>query len=216
MEKISRLTTIINAFTGDLPEGAPWYEERLKECLSCEHNSINKDGSSLKIQNIICSDKGHCTLCGCCVDKKSAMKESVCALKDKGHTPKWEALAIITKGEDWDIENLSPHIGTIDMTEEAFIYKLKSPLKKEGEVRFTVGLSSNKNKIMDIAASCGCTSPQFKEVNKGVKRNGSVWKVSVTLDLSRVSGKFTKNVYISYKDAKGSRQKLVIKLKGEN
>lgn len=196
MEKVSKTTTIINAFKGSIPMGEPWYEERMSKCNGCKYNSKNKEVSSLKdfAKEILHVGKPFCTLCGCFTHLKASMKEEYCALKDKGETPLWNALAVKTiDSSDWDVYNNTPEKCTIGISPEKDAYQLDfGTVKKTSDISCSLVFEGKNLEMIQVTKTCGCTSLDFKNLGNGM------YQVSASLDPNALNGVFRKNIYISY------------------
>lgn len=204
MKKINKVKTIINAFTEKLPIGEPWYEERLSICSGCDYNTdnINSRGVLGFVKDLMGAS---CTACGCFIAEKASRKEESCGLVDKGLTPKWKNLAVITADkDDWNIYNNNPEKATIDLSEDGTHYFLfYNDITDSSNTNIELILEGNHD-IKNIGVSCGCTVPSYIKMAEGL------WKVNIKLNPKKVhKGNFLKAVYIEY-----GNKKVVIKLKG--
>lgn len=171
--KIEKAKQILSAYTNDLPEDQKWYQERLAECMKCQHNTAvsGNDGVFDFLKEKTIGPKGSCKLCGCPVDRKASVKSSVCALLEyENKPPKWEALDIKAPvDKDLSVEIMTPdvveHISTPDST---FVLKVK-------EVRPVVMFKllvkcAHHLEVKNLDVSCSCTTPTLDVVdNKTVE-----------------------------------------------
>lgn len=211
MKKISKSKTIINAFTGVIPHGEQWFEERLKSCNSCEYNSKNRKSKNLeeKAQDLLHLGQPYCRVCLCFIDRKAAMKEESCGLKDIGQEPKWNALTVITSGsEDYNLYNNSPEKCSIDLAEDGSHFEVLYGTLKEGDNTSIQLLLEGDYKIEDVIVGCGCTLASW------IKISDKLTEMNVSLNMTKVNkGTFRKNIYVKY-IKKEQENKITISLKG--
>jgi hypothetical protein len=197
MEEISKIRTIINAFTNKLPKGEEWYKERLEICKTCSYNTANKKGVSLK--DLIGAS---CTACGCFIERKAAMKEEECGLSQIGMTPKWNKLSIITNSsEDYNLHNNSPEKVNISLENNEYILDY-GELYKTSDTNVEVLLEGTST-VKETMVSCGCTKPSVTILS------ASLTKLNIRVDLSKQNGNMSKTIRVIFMDGRS----IIIKLK---
>ena len=190
-EKESKIATIINAFTEPLPEGEKWYEDRLRICKSCPHNSDNKEESLTSfIKDIIHVGKSYCTLCGCFDDRKCSRKEEECPDK------RWSKLAILTVGDSLDLELISGkgQVSLQTSSMDSYFQVDLGTVKLDSDTKTELLLKAKDTfHIASLSAGCPkCTTASFQNIDKN-------YKVSIDLKLREINkGNFVKTVYIKY------------------
>lgn len=164
MSIFNKVRNIADAFLHPLPIGEEWYEERLKICSSCELNSDNCDDKKLTLfqelrKNVIdiCPEKRFCTACGCCIDRKAAVKVEECGAVELKQQPKWHALEIEDKNnKGFIVENLSSD--SVHLSRKNGLYILDFGYVEKGQVLALIGIEYFKDaKLVNIIPSCGCT-----------------------------------------------------------
>jgi hypothetical protein len=210
--KIDKAKTIFKAFTSDKPIEEKWYQDRLSTCETCEYNSFNmKDEDLTFTQKLmtkgLCSTKGQCTACGCCIYEKTSVKTETCGLKEIGKTPKWNALEVGSQNNDIFLEVLED-TGLVKNTGAEFLFDL-------GIVESIVGNSKFLIKGVDpitflrYSVGCGCTHPKSIE-----QIDDRTLKLDVTIStLSFREGINEKTLTVEYKNKKGDIQKSVIRFR---
>jgi len=164
--------TIANAFLEPLPEGQDWYENRLKICGACPHNSANKTDLTLAeklninklLKKGICDNGNHCTACGCCIERKCATKSEDCGLVKLNLEPKWRALEVpstINKGIS--LINMSSEIGTIEAQKASFLYTFNAVKSNKLDFKFQIKTDFSKLKIKNYKPSCSCIAVNAME-----------------------------------------------------
>lgn len=206
MKNKSKINTIINAFTEEIPVNEQWFIDRMNICRTCEYNSDNIDRENknilTKIKDVIGAS---CTACGCIIERKCSRMEESCGLVEKGLTPKWKNLAILTADkEDFNIYNNSPDKVSIKLNELKNWYEVDyGIINKKSNTDITLVLEGVK-KINNASASCGCTKPELK------KLGNNLTELKISLDLKSIYGNFVKNVTLNC----GNNENIVIKLRG--
>lgn len=167
---IKKAGKIIKAYIDELPEGEDWYEDRMKECRSCEYNTKNMDPSEVdlkhkvKLKTGVCSLEGVCTACGCCVDLKSSVKSETCGLKEIGKTPKW----IATEYENDDDKNLK--VENMFPKDVSMVYSggkyLSTVYTDKNKVSFKIKIHRKGGfNYLDSKSSCSCTDSQSEKID---------------------------------------------------
>ncbi len=165
-----KIRNIAQAMLNPLPVGEPWYEERLKICTECPLNSDNVEaieGALHEVREFRCPETRYCTACGCCIDRKAAVKAEECGAVDKGLAPKWTALEYAdVNNQGFHIENLTPEICNLKQDGKKFLFDfgyIDQP-KVEGvfEIEMPQGVTF---KTAIAGCSCTVTTPELKEGN---------------------------------------------------
>lgn len=211
MKKNSKTNTIINAFTGSIPHGEQWFEDRMSICNSCEHNSKNRKSETLeeKAQDLLHLGQPYCRVCLCFIERKAAMKEESCGLKEIGQEPKWNNLMVHTTGsEDYNLYNNTPEICKVDLANDGSHFEVLYGNLKEGSNTNIQLLLEGQYKVKAVTVGCGCTTAVWNKIGD------NLYEINVGLKMTSINrGNFRKNVYVSYDSAEGER-KVTIALKG--
>lgn len=189
----AKIQTIAKAFLDKLPEGEEWYERRLAACLACEHNTANADVDkmgiieksvhALKDKKLLCP-KGSCNICGCCVDRKSAVKTETCALAIDGKIPKWYPEESQSKLDSkLSIHNLESENTFLRQDNIQFIFKVdklqnatlsKYLLKRKGGIN-----------VVSVQPSCSCVHNETRQIDSET--------VEITTTISTLAFRVGKN-----------------------
>lgn len=160
---------IVDAFTHELPVGENWYQERLKICTGCEYNSENVTeksfGQKLREAIDICPEKRHCRACGCCIDRKAALKYEECGRTEVGLEPLWPKLELednVNKGVA--LINLSPESSLLKRDMNKFVFDAGETEEKKVDFKFRIFVPSTY-KYKSAAAGCSCTVAQAEKVD---------------------------------------------------
>lgn len=172
MSKFKKVKAIASSFVAPLPKDESWYQERLKSCDTCEKNSDNVPKEHLSVMEEIkinftpCPEKRVCTACGCCIDRKAAVKTEVCGLKELGLEPKWHALSVESPTNSGiSLESLTPNVGSLFMEGFTFIVDVP-PTSEELVVYEFIMRRKGGLKFKDFQAPCSCTVPSVKVIDK--------------------------------------------------
>jgi hypothetical protein len=211
MKKISKTNTIINAFTGSIPYGEQWFEERKAICDGCEYNSKNRKSETLaeKAQDLLHGGEPYCRACLCFIDRKAAMKEETCGLKEKGLVPKWNALMVhTTSSKDYNLYNNTPKVCTIDLSDDEERYEVNyGDLTEKSDTKIQLVLEG-ECPITDVTVGCGCTLASWAKIGD------NLYELNTSLKMSMINkGNFRKNIYVKYK-VEDEERKATIALKG--
>lgn len=167
---IKKSKAIYDAFTHDLPTGEKWYEDRLKICTGCEYNSENVTdksfGQILREAVDICPEKRHCRACGCCIDRKAALKYEECGIVELGKQPLWIKLEHednINKGVS--VTNLSPDVAILRRDVNRFYLDAGDTEEKVLDFNFRV-FTPIGYKFKSAQAGCSCTVAKAVEVDE--------------------------------------------------
>ena len=168
MKKIDKGKQILSAYMNEIPENETWYQERMKSCLTCEYNTaVTGNGGVfdyLKSKTI--GPKGSCKLCGCPVDRKAAVKSSVCALLEyENKPPKWNSLETLNPNDSAiSVENLNPEVVTFQPTPDSTFVVSVDEVRPV--VMFKIRMKcSHKLEIKNLEPSCGCFTPTLEMEN---------------------------------------------------
>lgn len=209
MKKQGKITTIINAFNGEIPRGQAWFEERISICNECEYNSKNNppEGFINTVRKVLDGGKPHCLACSCYIEEKASMKEETCGLITIDKEPKWRALMVRTASkEDFDIYNNSPDIANLDLSADGLSFQLDYGNVSDKSNMKVQLLLEGKYEVSHIQVSCNCTTPEL------VKLNDGQFLLTIGVKPSRLkAGKFNKSVVVQYVDNESS---FLIKLVG--
>ena len=200
-----KIKNIFKAFTEKLPVEEKWYKDRLSICESCPFNSSNVEKTSFETKTIsktVCGGKSVCTACGCCTERKAAIKAETCGLVEKPEwgQPRWDAIEIEGSKRDSNII-----VECMKQEDHRYVY---APSEKQDS--FEVSFASSENvvnipfkisrtgksfKVKQVSASCGCTASKTTE-----NEDGTVdVKFSISLkkfDPGKTSVKTAKVVYL--------------------
>lgn len=210
--------TIAKSFLEPLPEGEDWYEDRLKICGGCPHNSVNKTDLTLAeklninklLKQGICDNGNHCTACGCCIERKCATKSEECGLVKLDLEPKWGALEVpstINKGIS--IINLSPEISSVVAEKTTFTYTFDNIDVKKLEFKFQLKSERTPFKIKTYRYGCSCTSIDSMEKTDDKTYD---FEVSVSTNGFR-KGLNERKMYIVYFERGDTTKEIMITLK---
>jgi hypothetical protein len=167
-----KIRNIADAFLHPLPIEEKWYQDRLKICTDCPLNSDNcteeqlSDMQKFRKNNISgCPEKRFCTACGCCIDRKAAVKIEQCGAVDIGKEPKWAAIEIEDKNnKDFFVENRTPELSKLSKV--GGLYVLDFGYVGSGKVETTVEIEYPEGtKFTNIIPSCGCTVANIEYVD---------------------------------------------------
>lgn len=241
MKNKGKLKTIADAFLkGDkgLPREEEWFQQRIEACGACEFNSKNTEDKYLKVEDKVkiatgvCTDKEHCTLCGCCIYQKASEKGENCALlnykikalakKGLNNTPdninkkefnvKWKAIGVETTGGDLNLHSTSKEVDTVYLDEQGTAFTVLLKDTSASLIDFNLVVSKKDSlKISSVKASCSCTVP--KQEQKDDKTVDLRVKIS-TNGFSKNS-KFTKAIFINYYVNERSVKKIKVNLIGK-
>lgn len=197
MTNIKKLKTIAGSFINSLPIGEDWYEDRLAICSVCPKNTDSLDKMSTELRlttKIVCPETRACSACGCCIDRKAAVKSETCGLIELGEKPKWSAIEIESKKDSLLIvENLN--LGEVsmelnDLHQYEVVAETKSPT-----IKFSFKLSRGKSiTVREVVKTCSCTSSNVDENEDGTAT------VSFTISTNgfRQGIQTTKTVVVKY------------------
>lgn len=219
---INKVKTIAKAFLEPLPVGEKWYEDRLKICDYCPHNSKNvkkEEKSDRLIDRVreaakkqICDNGNSCTLCGCCIERKCATKSEQCGKVKIGEAPLWDALEVQSViSEDIQMVNETPGIGSLLTEGKLFSYSIQDRNEKKISFSFDLIRKGNPLEIKNYRPSCSCVSVSSME-RKDV--NTFNFKVDIST-LGFKTGWNDRKLYIAYFE-RGQRVReitLMIKIK---
>jgi len=206
MKKILQAEVIYNAFMDTILQKLPkkekdypeWYRERLEKCNGCKFNTKNIPNSLIPTGSLYFSKmlgKNRCSICTCFIKQKAWSKTEECAMgetdnrpdwlpygyvtSDKDNESKWNRLELITMDSDeFNLISTDDKLYNTDLSEDGnkFLIKL-NPVPKGENIKFSFILQSKHEiTISKISASCECTEPDLKLVDKkhheiGVKIN---------------------------------------------
>ena len=170
-----KIRNIAEAFLNPLPTEENWYQERLKICTACPLNSDNcteeqlTDMQKFRKETLSgCPEKRFCTACGCCIDRKAAVKVEQCGATEIGQEPKWVAIEIEdNNNKGFFVENLTPDKSKLSRV--GGLYILDFGYVDSGKVTTTVQIEYPENtKFVNIIPSCGCTVAKTEQVSSTV------------------------------------------------
>jgi hypothetical protein len=210
-----KIRNIADAFLHPLPIDEKWYQDRLKICTDCPLNSDNCTEEQLTDmqkfrKNTVsgCPEKRFCTACGCCIDRKAAVKVEQCGAVDLGEKPKWTAIEIEDKNnKDFFIENLTPELS--NLYKAGGLYYIDFGYVENGKVETTIQVEyPTGTKFTNIIPSCGCTVANIEHVDDTHVRfpirvstvnfkTGTVIEKAITVSFS--TGNLTKVVNLKLK-----------------
>lgn len=133
---LKKAVTIAKSMINDLPVDQKWYQDRISACAACPLNTENMtpeqiSNLSAKMKFTLeygCKkdEKRLCSICGCCTDRKAAVKSETCPKKDIGQEPEWLPIQIENSlDKNIVIENLTPDHGRIFQNGAVFFINLK-------------------------------------------------------------------------------------------
>ena len=218
MKSKSKIRTIKDAFTSEIPTEETFFKERMKICEGCEFNSENMEPENISItQDIqiknICKFKRMCTACGCCLDEKVGQKSETCGLKQKGQTPLWEALkADTSSANDLNVEILNKTAKTVqlDIKKQYFAVGLGEDLTGVLPIELLISREAGL-RISSIKPGCQCTVSTQEQVSD------TEVKISLKIDTSKFDKgvRFEKPVTVNYFKTANGVGSVVIKLIGK-
>ena len=221
MKKISKVESIIDAFSSPLPIGEDWYEARLKICAGCEYNSANAGVEGIKNNvinflanavNIVDANEPQCNACGCFIRRKAGQKEEACGLEEKALVPKWPRLLVhTTNSEDFNIINLSPSKVNINLSLDGTHYIVDYGMMNNTTNMTVKLILEGTGTIKTATANCGCTTPTFRVLSP------TQTELTIGVDTSKLSlGVWGKRVHITYKKTPSAInfESIEIKVKG--
>ena len=198
MKKQSKVKTVLKAkFSNNTPI-EDWHLERLDKCNACPFNTKNKeelDTSDLAMISLNLG-KDTCSLCGCAVEDKTAVKGEACAKENTPSigAPEWNRIEIKTSSSDKiDILNSDSeyNIDLISGNVNVFL----GDIEKSTDYKFSLTLSPKKDyKVKDVKveAGCSCTTTDILEEEGGTK-------ISINYKSGKSIGKVVKNSTVKYK-----------------
>jgi hypothetical protein len=218
MKSKSKLRTIKDAFTSEIPTEENFFKERMKICEGCEFNSENVEPEKLSVtQNIqiknICAFKRMCTACGCCLDEKVGQKNQACGLKEKGLEPKWEALkADTSSANDLDVEILNKTAKTVqlDIRKQYFAVGLGDELSGVIPIELMISREAGL-RISSIKPGCQCTVSEQEQISDTEVK----LKLKVDTKNFNKGTRFEKPVTVNYFKTSNGVNAVVIKLIGK-
>lgn len=223
---IKKVKTIAKAFLEPLPAGEKWYEDRLKICEYCPHNSKNvkeeeksdrlidrvKSAIEKEAKKHLCDNGNSCTLCGCCIERKCATKSEQCGKVKIGEAPLWEALEIQSAvSEDIQLINETPGIGNLVMEGKSFSYNVEDRDEKKVSFSFDVVRKGNPLEIKNYRPSCSCVSVKSMD-----RKDVSTFNFKIDVStLGFKSGWNDRKLYIAYfeRNQRVKEITLIIKIK---
>jgi len=241
MEKKSKLKTIVDAFSkgDDLPRGEKWFDDRISACGSCEFNTKNIEEDKLKVQDKvkiatgICTDKEHCTLCGCCVYQKASEKSENCALmnykvkalsvKGLNNTPenfnkeefqtKWKSIGVETKGKtDLDVYSTSTSVDTIYLDSDGSNFNIQLKNTSKSLIEFELIISRKAGlKISSVKPTCSCTVPEQEVIDENTVR----MLVKLSTSSFTKNAKYERTIVLNYYINERSVNKVKLHLIGK-
>lgn len=174
-----KIRNIADAFSNPLPLEEGWYKERLEQCGPCEFNSENvkqEDKSWIHtIRDVAnpCPEKRHCTVCGCCIDRKAAVPAESCGLKGSlkhtqaGYKPKWDTL-VVKDNVNNEIYAIKPEGQNYKLRREGNTFVLDLGTTKENKLSFKFEIATPEDHMLkNFVAGCGCTFVQVESLGKG-------------------------------------------------
>jgi len=173
MKKKSKLRTIFQALTSEIPVDEPWFQERLSACEGCEWNSDNVEQSELSFANktkinLACSESSLCTACGCCLHEKLGQKTENCGLIGvAGEETKWRALSAETSSvKEINVEILEGSADSvdIDIAGKYFMIRVGNVKTVTKSIKLRINRPAGL-KISKLKATCGCTVASYVQVN---------------------------------------------------
>lgn len=168
---LKKARTIAKAFMEKLPEDQQWYKDRLAICATCPKNTANIPSDKLtfvdkaKIAGRLCDNGNHCTVCGCCIERKAATKSEQCGLGEIGEQPKWPAIEVSGAiDKSLSLINISTDKGKVRRGTSDFIYDLENV--SDPKVEFSFQLHRGRGlDIKNYQATCGCTVGDMEVVD---------------------------------------------------
>lgn len=169
-----KIRNIADAFMHPLPVDEAWYQDRLAICSGCEYNSDNVDDTDKSLVHKLrevanpCPEKRHCTACGCCIDRKTAVAGETCGMTELGMKPKWESIVVDDlSNKGVFIANKNPEVYKLLREGSKFTIDLGKVAQET--VSFSFEVHTPKNYIFRNAiAGCGCTFIDKGEIEEGV------------------------------------------------
>ncbi len=93
---LSNILVILKAKFSNKSDLGDWYQERLRLCSQCPHNSKNisiwKYNLRMWKWNILNLFKPFCSICGCQITAKASVEIEDCSLDEIGEEPKWVSI----------------------------------------------------------------------------------------------------------------------------
>lgn len=215
---IKKGSQILKAVTQELPTSEKWYQDRMDVCNSCEFNSRNDpkafdnmtilEKAGKIVKDRVCDSKEYCTACGCCVELKCSLKESVCGLSEIGEEPKWDALEVKTSVDNnLSIVNLTPSGGKIYTEISKVIYDFEENFLPKLSAKFQIvrkgGIRYKKHTV-----GCSCTVAKPHVVDKDTVEIG----IEIST-LSFVEGLNKRTMRISYYDDRNRVREISVTFK---
>jgi len=198
MKKIvSKAKSIIKANLEPLPVDEVWYQSRIAICETCPLNSKGIPDEKLKfsrrlVRDTVCLGGPLCDGCGCCIDRKASMKESVCGMVElpvddpRRTPPKWGAIKSTSEVDSkLTIENLDPENITLQLAENRFVFNADKVTKPVVNFKFRLTRPGGL-KVINFKIGCGCTVAEQEVIDE------NTIEFSINISTSR----FTKGVSI--------------------
>jgi len=213
MKKKSKLRTIFQALTSDIPVDEPWFQDRLAACEDCEWNSDNVESSELSFANktkinLACSESSLCTACGCCLHEKLGQKTENCGLIGvAGEDTKWRALAAETSSvKDINVEILGKSAESIDIDlgGKFFMVRVGNVKTITKNIKLRINRPAGL-KISKLKATCGCTVPSYKEIDSDTIE--AIVKIDTTAFTN--NARFEKSLNVIYFEGNGVKTTVI-------
>lgn len=159
---ISKLSQIYEGWSEKPKTDEPWFQERLRHCEPCEHNSANKELNLQQKAMRAFLKEDFCTACSCPLSKKLSVKRATCGLKELGQEPLWKPLALegTSNLRGTAIENPGNEPYTVESRVKD---KMQSYILNFGETEQTViefsfiVFAPIKYKFTSVSVGCTCT-----------------------------------------------------------
>ena len=197
MRGLQKAKTIAESFLNKLPVEEQWYKDRLEICRTCPKNTDNMEDLSTDLRlktKMLCPENRVCSACGCCIDRKAAVKSEVCGVVEVEEVPKWFPVEVKSKKDpNLVVENLrlgGYGMSLNDNAQYEVVCETKEP-KIDFVFRFKRGGSIQ---VREVVKTCSCTSSNVVHNDDGT--------ADVTFTISTRSFKqnkeVTKTVVVKY------------------
>lgn len=205
MKEVSKLSTILKAFTTKADVDEQVHKHRIDVCNGCDRNSSNVEDKDLSFVNKARKKLGKdfCLECGCNIQEKTSQAVEQCPL---GY---WNRLVLETSdAKDLDLLNLDSSKVSLHLEDNFFVADVG---KISEDFNFKLGLTCTTLdfSVLRIIAGCGsCT--------RALLQHKEVPMADITLLYDKLPNKkpFLKTVTIKYQVSKEERS-VVLKLRGE-
>lgn len=187
-------------------------DSRRSKCLSCNYCSKNVSQDRLKLlENIYGKVVGdYCTICACPIGKKVIAPEEECALGQKGKSPLWNRMVVLTTAKNGiRLVNKSPRKINIDLIDNCYTIVVGN-ISDDMEFEFDIETPQVISELGYVNAKCPC----IKVISQDISENRI--KIKLRIVSKYLPGDlFNKWVYVKYKNYSPDDRRFGVKIIGK-